>query len=147
VRIRPRIAIVAALALAACGDDAGNGDLTPAAPRTPDVTVTSRTPDGEPSANAATPPSADEVEVQGIVGVVDEANRSIAINRLQGADVETVEIGSFTRINDARGGRLRLADIRPSDRIIARGTVDGAALLASEIVVSQVSPGGGAPGG
>lgn len=84
--------------------------------------------------------------MQGIVGAVDEDARTIEINRLQGADVDVIEVDAGTRITSARGGTLRLGDLRPSDRIVARGTVEDGALVATEIEVGQVVP-GSAPGG
>lgn len=84
--------------------------------------------------------------MQGIVGAVDEDARTIIINRLQGADIGIIEVDAGTRITSARGGTLRLGDLRPSDRIVARGTVEDGALVATEIEVGQVVP-GSAPGG
>lgn len=86
------------------------------------------------------------MEVQGIVGSVDQAQRTIQINRLQGAEVDYVEVSTSTRIRSAAGGTVRLADIRPSDRIVARGRVQGTSLVATEVTVGQVVP-GGQPGG
>jgi hypothetical protein len=95
------LSAAALLVFAACGDDGPGGASTPETGATPDVTVAVRTPAASPSPGDVETPAGAEAEVQGIVGAVDEANRSIAINRLQGADVETVEIGPATRINDA----------------------------------------------
>jgi hypothetical protein len=146
-RIAPAL-VFASLLVAACGGD--NGDDAAGAPavRTPAATTTARTP--APSATepgtASTPASGGQVEVQGIVGAVDEDARTIEINRLQGADVGVIEVDASTRITSARGGTLRLGDLRPSDRIVARGTVEDGALVATEIEVGQVVP-GSAPGG
>lgn len=85
--------------------------------------------------------------MRGIVGAVDEDARTITINRLQGADVGVIEVGASTRITSARGGTLRLGDLRPSDRIVARGTLEDGVLAATEIEVGQVVPGSGAGGG
>ncbi len=135
--------------LTACGssDDGDDVGGTPAA-SAPAATTTARTP--APSATepgaASTPASSGEVEVQGIVGAVDEDARTIIINRLQGADIGIIEVDAGTRITSACGGTLRLGDLRPSDRIVARGTVEDGALVATEIEVGQVVP-GSAPGG
>ncbi len=99
----------------------------------------------EPGA-ASTRISGGEVEVQGIVGAVDEDGRTIEINPLQGAVVEVIEVDAGTRITSARGPTLRLGDLRPSDRIIARGTLAGGVLVATEIEVGQAVP-GAVPGG
>ena len=135
--------------LTACGGD-DNGDDAGGTPAesTPAATTAART--SAPSATerdaASIPASSGEVEVQGIVGAVDEDARTITINRLQGADAGVIEVGARTRITSARGGTLRLGDLRPSDRIVARGTLEDGVLAATEIEVGQVVP-GSAPGG
>ncbi len=141
--------VLASLMLNACGgnDNGDDADVTPAA-NTPAATAAAHTP--EPSVTergaSSTPASGGEVEVQGIVGAVDEGARTITINRLQGADVSVIEVDSNTRITSARGGTLRLGDLRSSDRIVARGTIEDGVLIATEIAVGQVVP-GAAPGG
>jgi hypothetical protein len=141
----PRIFITAltaaALLLLACGgSDDGNvirvreEDLTPDVP----VTVQTAVPTQAP---AATPTGGELAEVQGIVGAIDEAAQTISITRLQGASVDTVRAGASTRITGAGGRELTLADLRPSDRIVATGTLEEGILVASEITVGQVVPG------
>ena len=76
----------------------------------------------------------------GIVGSVDAGARRITIKRLSGADAQTITVDDRTTIRRATGGSLTLAQIRPSDRIIATGVPDVAtdSLLASEIEVGAV---------
>ncbi|MEX2247949.1 MAG: hypothetical protein WEC75_14855 [Dehalococcoidia bacterium] len=142
------VAIVCALAVAAsaCG---GDEDAASAPTRlAPRATATA------PAAPAGTPrvlatPDTDVVEVTGIVGVVDTSTRIIEINRTAGASVRRVEVLPDTVISSADGTRVSFADIRPSDRIIARGRLDeaGDVLVADDIGLSRVIGGGGAPGG
>ncbi len=140
---------VAAVLLAGCEDDddgvisIGEDDLSPL------VTVVERSP--APTSGSAvgepTPPvSGDTIEVQGIIGAIDHDAGVITINRLQGADVDRIQVGEGTEIRSARGGTISLAGLRVSDRIIAEGVVEGAALLAERIEISQVVPGAD-PGG
>lgn len=139
-------ALACGAAFAACGDDGyGTSDAT----RTPrSTTTTALTPaNGEtaaPSSPGAT--AAAEAEVQGIVGSVNANDSTITISRLSGAAVTRIAVSPTTRIRQARGGTARLADIKPSDRIIASGTVEGSALRATEITIEAVVP-GAAPGG
>jgi hypothetical protein len=137
----------AAMLLLACNanDDDGVISVRPE-DLTPDATLSAGTP--EPTrAPAATPPDgADAVEVQGIVGAIDDAAGAISITRLQGADVDTVRVEAGTRIRSAGGRSITLTDLRPSDRIIATGRIEDGALVASEITVGQVVPGAD-PGG
>ncbi len=143
-------ALIAGAALAAgvaCGDDGGDGDPTPVATRP----VATRT-----SAPAATPANATPRatsgaadEVTGIVGAVNAAARTIEITRTAGADVQIVEVTPQTRIRGATGARVAFSEIRPSNRIIARGSVDASsgALVADEIDVQDAFGPGPAPGG
>jgi len=87
-------------------------------------------------------------EVTGIVGSINASTRSIEIDRLSGANVTRITLGPATAIHTAGGGATTLAQIRPSDRIIARGSVSerGDALIATEITVQSVVP-GAQPGG
>lgn len=136
------MSIALVLVITACGDDGGVD--APSTSPTRASTAASRT--ATAPADARSPESGATVEVQGIVGSVDAAQRTIRINRLQGADVEVIELSTATRIRDANGNTVRLTDLRPSDRIVARGRVQGASLIATEVTVSQVVP-GGPPGG
>jgi hypothetical protein len=112
---------------------------------TPDVPVIERTAGPTAGASATTTGSDDgAAEVTGIIGGVDERAGTLTINRLQGADVETIRVDGETRITTADGRPIALADLRPSDRIVARGTLEGEVLTADEITASQALP---APGG
>jgi len=95
-----------------------------------------------------TTPGAGDEEVTGIVGVVNVAARTIQIERRSGAAVTKIALDGSTAIRKAAGGTLTLGQIRPSDRIVARGAISerGDELLASEITISQVVP-GSSPGG
>jgi hypothetical protein len=152
-----RIVRLAAVALAALSlfivacDDDGNG----AATRTPaGSTTTSASPSApadDVTPGSVTPPpvdtpSADEQEVTGIVGAVITATSRIEINQLSGADVREVEVTPQTQIRRAVGGTLTLAEIRPSDRILARGSVDGETLIATRVTLQEAVP-GAQPGG
>lgn len=87
------------------------------------------------------------MEVTGVVGAINRADRRIDITRLSGANVTVIDVQPTTTIRQAMGGRGTLDEIRPSDRIIASGrlTDRGDALIAGEITVQQVvapPPGG-----
>lgn len=144
-------AIAVALTVACGGDDDGGDRATPP------------TPDGSPAATrAASTPSrggvprpgetqdgGEAVEVTGLAGVVNVAARTIEITRLSGAEVTRIEVTERTVITRGQGGEtLTLADIRPSDRIIATGTLgeDGSFVAAEVEVQPEPSPGGGASG-
>jgi hypothetical protein len=135
-----------ALVIAGCGgDDAGYAQ--PTGTRTmPAATRAAATPNGSSNTPAAQTPGAGQDEVTGIVGAVVSATNTIEINQLSGADVTQVEVTADTQIRRATGGTLTLAQLRPSDRIVASGTVDGEVLVATRITVQDVVP-GGAPGG
>jgi len=148
VRHAPVVALIALLALTlaavACDDD--DAGTNAAATNTPQVNErTSALPPTEPPAGGETPATAEE-EVTGIVGAVVAGTSTIEINQLSGADVTQVAVTSATQIRRATGGSLTLAQIRPSDRIIARGAVEGAVLTASAITIQDVLP-GAQPGG
>jgi hypothetical protein len=140
VRFVTALLVAGSLLVAACEDEADDA---------PSAAPTSR-----PTSAATTQPSPEQpaddgsavAEVQGIVGAVDEAQRTIEINQIQGAEVDVIELSTATRIRDAQGRVIDLAEIRPSDRVVARGRVEGDVLIASEVTVSQAVPGSG-PGG
>lgn len=157
-------ALMLAVTSAACGGDSkseptakpatpsvsGTASAKPsAAASTPSVSATSSATAGTPSAaTAASEPQGDTVEVTGIVGSVSLSARYIEIRRLQGAAVTQVAVDAMTAIRKAGGGTIQLKDVRPSDRIIAKGRLNdrGDALVASEITVQDVIP-GAQPGG
>ena len=131
--------------LTACSDDDGDdgGSGTPAATseaRTPPASAATQDP-----VSSATPGDAAQ-EVVGIVGAVNEAQSTIEITRLSGADVTTISVDGATLIVSPTGGALALGDLRPSDRIIARGAVDGDELAADRVDVQSAVP-GAQPGG
>jgi hypothetical protein len=110
---------------------------SPAAAKTPPFT-----------AGAATPLPGGNDEVTGIVGSINAASRTIQIDRRSGAPVTRITVDSTTVIRIAGGGTTTLSSIRVSDRIIASGHLNDRqdALVATEITVQQVVP-GGPPGG
>lgn len=114
-------------------------------PATPASSAASPTVAASPSAPA---PTGESVEVTGIVGSVSAGTRVIQIERRSGAAVTKVNVGPATVIRRAAGGTTSLAQIKPSDRIIARGTLSerGDALVAVEITIQEVVP-GSSPGG
>jgi hypothetical protein len=101
-----------------------------------------------PSAEATASPDGGEVEVTGIVGSVIVRNNVISVRPLEGASVTKVLVDGTTVIRRSDGGALSLAEIRASDRILARGVLDGRGdgLLAREITVQTAVP-GAQPGG
>lgn len=101
------------------------------------------------STAASTPPARGaETEVTGIVGNVNTRANTILIDRRSGAPVTTISVVPTTVIEQAGGRRITLAQVRPSDRIIATGALDerGETLIATRITVSQVVPGSGSEG-
>jgi hypothetical protein len=137
------LTLSASVVATACSDDESEPEPTPspAAERTAAPTPSV----AQPTAGAATTePDANEIEVQGVVGTVDARSSTIEIRATGGSPITTIEVGGDTAIRRASGGNLTLAEVRPSDRITARG-VEGSApdsLLANEITVQQVVPGG-----
>jgi hypothetical protein len=74
----------------------------------------------------------------------------IEINRLSGAAVNRVETSTETRLRSPEGKALTLGQLRPSDRIVARGSLNerGDTLVAAEITVQSLDPApGSGPGG
>lgn len=142
-----------ALGFEACSDNNEEPAQTPPATGAPatDTPVASVSPAAQstdtPAAAAGTPAEG-TTEVTGIVGVVDEAQAFIEITRLSGASVQRIEVTTETAIRRAGGGRIGLAEVQPSDRIIAQGELNerGHRLVATSITVQQVRP-GASPGG
>lgn len=137
----------AAVALTAVvsGCDGDGAPKTAPSATAGDVT-SARTSAASPETLATAP--AGTVEVTGLVGAVDVPGGTIAINRLSGADVGRVQIVGTTRILSTSGGRLALAELRPSERLIARGSIDAATgdLVAESVTVQPAGP-GAPPGG
>ncbi len=143
--------LLAAVAIAACGGDTDEAptSASPAITVEPSAAASPAVP--TPGASSAESPSAQPTdarattgalaEVQGIVGSIDRDAGAIIINRIGGASVKRVLVVPGTRIRDTNGNTLRLTQVRPSDRIIARGTVEGQDLIADEVEISQVVPG------
>jgi hypothetical protein len=135
-----------AVVAGACGNDSGD-DPTP----TPRGTATLAGLNATPTGSDDTPAGSAIVEVTGIVGAVSTTARAIEINRLSGASVNRIEVAPATTIRSAGGHRVALQDIRPSERIIARGPLNerGDAIVANDITVQDVVPGapGSSPGG
>jgi hypothetical protein len=153
----PALAAFLALALAACGGSGSSATPTaqPTRPTsssavapatvaaTPERTAAASTP-----APVETTPAGATTEVTGIVGTVSTATQTIEIKRLQGASVTRLEVGPRTVIRKAAGGTAQLRDVKPSDRIVAKGALNdrGDALVATEITVQDILP-GAQPGG
>lgn len=129
------------LGASACNGDDESPETTPLATSTR-VAATARP---EASVTAASPGTASQ-EVVGIVGAVNQGDNRIEINRLSGADVNVVLVSPATRILSGQGRPLTLAELRPSDRIIASGTVDGTEMMAKRVEIQAVLP-GASPGG
>lgn len=153
-------ASIIAMASAACGGDTASPAKTASAVpsaaagaspvASPERTQAAATPqDSATHTPVAGSPAAGEIlEVTGIVGGVTLSGNIIEIKRLQGAAVSRVSVDQRTLIRKATGGTLAFRDIRTSDRIIARGTLNDRrdTLVASEITVQDAIP-GGQPGG
>ena len=148
-------ALMAPLAAAACSGS--STEPTPATATTGSATAragaaspTAAAPKTVAAANTPAPSNggATATEVTGIVGAVSIASRTIEINRLSGASVTRISIEPSTALRKAGGGSTTLAQIRPSDRIIARGRLNDRkdTLIAIEITVQDVVP-GAQPGG
>lgn len=155
--MRIMLAAAAASIIAMLSASCGGDEMTPARPASPATPVASaaRTQVAATPASGATrtplaasPVAAEIVEVTGVVGGVNLSGNIIEIKRLQGAAVTRVSVDQRTVIRKAAGGTLQLRDIRTSDRLIARGALNDRrdTLLASEITVQDVIP-GGQPGG
>jgi hypothetical protein len=134
--------IIAGLTLAsACGDD----DDTPDEPTAPPVTVTRSVP---PTTGPSSPTA--EIEVTGIVGVVNLSGNTIEIRATQGSPITEIAVSAQTRIETVSGRSIRINNIRPSDRIsaVGRPSDDSDTLVATRITVQEVVPGSGpGPGG
>ena len=164
-------ALVAAVAIAACGGGDSKANITPApstaATRAAAASVTAALPAKTPASSSSTTeapgatvssvpsgatatsaPTSGKTEVTGIVGSVNAGTHTIDIKQLQGAAVTKIEVDSSTSIRKASGGTLQFTDIKTSDRIIASGVLNDRndALLASIITVQGVLP-GAQPGG
>jgi glucose/arabinose dehydrogenase len=140
------IALQSAAALVACGGGSKKSQPTPAATV---AAATAASPSPKPAAPPSAPaPTGESVEVTGIVGNVNAGTRTIQIERRSGASVTKISVGPATVIRRAAGGTATLSQIKPSDRIIASGTLSerGDALVAVEITVQEVVP-GSSPGG
>jgi hypothetical protein len=137
-RILAAAALVAAslVVITGCGGD--DDDDAPASPQRA-VTQTIATPEDT---------SDGLVEVTGIIGAIDAGARVIEINRLSGADVTRISTDDATVLVSPQGARLQFLNLRPSDRIIARGTIDPATgvLHGTRVEVSPAVSGGGEPG-
>lgn len=150
-------AAIIAMASVSCGGDS-NASPAKSAPAVASVAASAsavRTQAAATPASRATSAPAvssqvtgDTVEVTGIVDGVSLTGNIIEIRRLQGAAVTRVGVGPGTVVRKAAGGTLAFRDIRTSDRIIARGTLNDRrdTLLASQITVQDVIP-GAQPGG
>ncbi len=146
------VVVVLAAAAWSCGGGS-KSEPTVAATRAASTTALASTSPAAAKTAAATAatqntPQAGGDEVTGIVGSVSASTRTIEINRLSGARVTKITLDSTTVIRKAGGGTTTLAQIGPSDRIIARGKLNDRedALVATEITVQDVVP-GAQPGG
>jgi hypothetical protein len=149
LRARSLLLIVCALlsgaAAFACDDSGATGEAPTRPPATSTVHATATQPAASQSAVVDT-----EVEVTGIVGAVGASTGVIEINRLSGAAVNRIETSTETRLRSPEGRALTLGQLRPSDRIVARGSLNerGDTLVAAEITVQSLDPApGSGPGG
>jgi hypothetical protein len=140
------VAAASILLVACSARDDGNVITIRPEDLTPDASVTIRTAEPTKEAVQTPAPSGESVEVQGIIGAIDKAAGTITITRLQGADLDTIRVVEDTEIRSAGGRLLTLVDLRPSDRIVANGVIEGGAMTAARIAVGQVVPGAN-PGG
>jgi hypothetical protein len=143
------LSLCAAVALLAAACGGGSSDSTTATPAaTPRAAATAPAAASSPAARATAGQPGATVEVTGIVGTVNAGQSQINIQHLSGVAVRKISVDSRTSIRKAGGGALTLGEIRPSDRIIAEGTLNDRQdmLLATQITVEQVVP-GAQPGG
>ena len=147
------VAVIATFAAAACGGSSTKPTPTTGTTSSPTARAGAASPAAPKTAAAIRTPapsngSATGAEVTGIVGAVSVASRTIEINRLSGASVTKISVEPSTALRKAGGGSTTLAQIRPSDRIIARGQLNDRkdTLIAVEITVQDVVP-GAQPGG
>lgn len=144
------IALLAAASLVACGG--GSKKPQQASDATAGATAAAASPSPKPAASPSSvsspAPAGESVEVTGIVGSVNAGTRTIQIERRSGASVTKISVGTSTVIRRATGGTATLAQIKPSDRIIASGTLSDRrdVLVAAEITIQEVVP-GSSPGG
>jgi len=138
----------AAVAMTACGGGSKTASPTAAASSLATKAAASPTTSTGTTATAATGNQEATVEVTGIVGTASTSTRLIEIDRLSGANVRRISVDPSTVLRKAAGGTTTLSQIRASNRIIARGTLNdrGDTLQASEITVQDVVP-GAQPGG
>jgi len=141
------IALLSAASLAGCVSGGSKPPPTATARATAAETPSPK-PAASPSSVSSPVPAGASVEVTGIVGSVNAATRTIQIERRSGASVTKISVGPSTVIRRATGGTATLAQIKPSDRIIASGTLSdrGDTLLATEITIQEVVP-RSSPGG
>ncbi len=154
MRILLAIAAIALVAVSAACGSSSTPSSTPVRTTTAGATTTlppgTTATAGPGSATAATSqaPSGSVVDVTGIVGTLNLSGNVIEIKRLQGAAVTQIAVDARTVIRKATGGTLQLKDVRTSDRIIAKGTLNDRQdqLIATDITVQDVVP-GAQPGG
>jgi hypothetical protein len=142
--MRALLAVVAVLAFVAaataCSDDDESAEPTVAAVATDAPTTSEPRSTPEPNGTA----SAETIEVQGVVGAVDTRAGTIEIRATGGSSITTIELAPGAEVTRLSGPAIQLADIRPSDRIVARGVAgaDPEILVADTVTVQQVVPGG-----
>jgi hypothetical protein len=142
-RLLIAVALVGALFVVGCSGD-GDNPGAPAATTTPPITTPGPTLTPDPS----DPTPSSTIEVQGVVGVVNERERTIDIRPTGAEQFTKIALGPNTVIQRAGGGELSLEEVRPSDRIIAYGRVgdDPDTLVSDDVTVQPVIP-GASPGG
>jgi hypothetical protein len=142
--------LIAASATGCGGSKYGGTATSRAISRSPTVTSgpSTRPAGGSPTVEAGVTATGNGEEVSGIVGTVSASTRTIQIDRRSGATVTKITVLPTTSIRSAAGDTLSLSSIRPSDRIVARGSLNDQrdAIVATEITISQAVP-GSAPGG
>ncbi len=143
------------LALAVVASSCGGGSKSAASPTTAasptmaaEATSPARAtaPAGTPAAGSTDTGTVDEVT--GIVGSVNDASRTILIDRLSGASVRRITVDSSTVIKRVSGDTIALSEVHVSDRIVASGHLNDRqdALVATHVTVQDVLP-GAQPGG
>jgi len=149
-------ALLAAMALAVTAWSCGGGSKSSPPPTTvaasPTADSATKSPAvSTPETSATSPATADTGtldEVTGIVGSVNNASRTIQIDRLSGAAVTRITVDSSTVIKTASGDTITLSEVHVSDRIVASGRLNDRqdALVATNVTVQDVLP-GAQPGG
>lgn len=142
------LAVLAVIALTVAGCSGDDGDPDDAGTPTSAVTAPVPTVSLPPTPAPDDTPTSTTIEVQGVVGVVLLPSRIIEIRPTGPEQYSRIALTPNAVIMRPGGAIIDLADVRPSDRIVAYGRPgdDGDTLVSDDVTVQQVIQ-GGPPGG